>query len=114
MRELSFRIWLEKEKRFYYFDIQDAATLLFISSPMLKLKVDQSTGVYDKTGEKIYENDIVKFNNGIYSVEFCQKSCSFILRNNKQIWWLSTNKGENIEIITNIYEDMQLSFKIKV
>jgi uncharacterized phage protein (TIGR01671 family) len=71
----------------------------------------QYTGLKDKNGKEIYEDDIVRKGNKIYYVSFCMGS--FELRKKSDSENCATGRRNNtdwmlLEIIGNIYENPEL------
>lgn len=71
--------------------------------------VGQFTGLTDKNGTKIFEGDIVKVENalvrGIFAVEYCGISASFIVSCGERRYFLG---GCNSEVIGNIHDNPEL------
>lgn len=128
MREIKFRAYDTKEKKFDIFDhYQDFATFHYYQEtpniiegkPMNQnLILQQFTGLKDKNGKEIYEGDIVKYrklnrpDDGLkyglslalekqYTVEY--KFCGFLPFSG----WVD-NEDLEWEVIGNIYENPEL------
>ena len=82
--------------------------------------VEQCTGLRDKNGKLIYENDLIKiddvvevseaYENGIYKIEFCQSDCEYDLYNTEGnfIYQLTKSMARYMEVIGNIHENVDL------
>ena len=70
----------------------------------------QFTGLYDKNGNKIWENDIVKdlINGDVYSCEWNHGNCEYGLRNNKELFGLGYAALYNYQVIGNIFDNPEL------
>lgn len=70
-------------------------------------KILQCSGLRDKNGKLIYEGDIVKQNQTIYSVNWCEGSFCF-LNTNYVNFTVDSVAPERQVIIGNIYENPEL------
>lgn len=68
---------------------------------------EQCTGLKDKNGGFIYENDLLKDKNGIWQVKWDDKEAAFYIWNKEKDFYLSPFIGE-YEIIGNIHENPEL------
>ena len=70
--------------------------------------VGQFTGLTDKNGVEIYENDILKSNSGFHClVKFCEKSAGFIFTPTKSDW-CNFSKENIFEVVGNIFDNPEL------
>ena len=74
--------------------------------------VGQFTGLYDKNGKEIYEGDIVKCNEFVYSVMFNDKRfASFGLRRKADVfmhYFGEAMESQQCEVIGNIHDNPEL------
>ncbi|PZO95554.1 MAG: hypothetical protein DI617_03430 [Streptococcus pyogenes] len=83
----------------------------------------QSTGLKDKNGVEIFENDIIRFDNGpdgfLNQVIFDKQFCAFKFKSLDNRWddTYFSNFGEdtlrNLEVIGNIYENPDLLERVE-
>ena len=74
-------------------------------------ELEQCTGLKDKNGKLIYENDFIQAKNGdIYLIEWCQEKLGFVARTNNPddvLESLDISRCE-WEVIGNIHENEDL------
>lgn len=76
----------------------------------------QSTGIADKNGKEIFEGDIVKDVNEIYTIEYIDKKCGFSavickVQHKEGTHYLLQDITSDLEVIGNIYENSDLMKK---
>lgn len=106
----QFRVWKGKENRMVY-GVTYLNPLILdpeIDPENAHNKVMQCTGMKDKNGKLIYEGDIVKQNNTIYSVNWFNGSFCFKDTLNGKNYTVEFVMSEKQEVIGNIYENPEL------
>lgn len=110
MRELKFRVWSEEDKQ-YRSDIRvsdlvidiDGAPSTIYSAEGDRFDIEQYTGLKDKSGEEIYEGDIVRVSYGYnYEVRQFRTGAWRIGRDDLYTW------ADSSEVIGNIHESPEL------
>ena len=139
-RLLSFRVWLEEEKRFRYCDYVPTMGFVWNLCPKItepgeptdaaevevgEEPAQQYTGTKDKNGKEIYEGDIVRWNiknrvdlrpKSTWVVTYDEDIASFIMTYGNCFetfeGCLRDDEVEwELEIIGNIYETSELIYK---
>lgn len=126
MREIEFRAWLKDEKKMVkvselrdidtdiksdqnviYFDFEKQE---YCNKGFDEVELMQYTGLTDKNIIKIFEGDIVKFDNKLYEVIWENDECRFGLTDNTRYSFLilASWRMQNIQVIGNIYENSEL------
>ena len=72
----------------------------------------QSTGLFDKNGQEIFEGDVVRVLNSLYTVFYDNERASYRLKPHDERWnvdYMSNfSSEENFEVVGNIYENPEL------
>ena len=85
-----------------------------IGSGMIFLTVDsnticQYTGLTDKNGNKIWENDVVKDKeSNIYKCYWCSCNCEYMLDDGVESFGLGYRSEKDLEVIGNIFDNPEL------
>nr|DAY21353.1 MAG TPA: YopX protein [Caudoviricetes sp.] len=76
-----------------------------------EIELMQSTGLFDKNGKEIFEGDIVRFFDSLYTVFYDIEEGSYRLKPHDDRWvvdYMSNfSSEESFEIIGNIYENKE-------
>lgn len=122
-REIKFRAWESKEKRWAAHRIMpvlkgliERLTLKDCLPISGRLIIEQYTGLKDRHGTEIYEGDIVKWLDGLgeytnFVVEWQENRARFCLRNEYSHYDyedINDKKKPYIEVIGNINENPEL------
>jgi len=132
MREIKFRVFAVSElgqplNKFIYSDefnfsvIKDYSSLRIFFNYLLDQEIEcfnelqQYTGLKDKSGDHIYEGDIVKFTyyhpdleDDIVLIEFKEGSFGYLENEDNEFTILSAWSKELMEVIGNIYQNPEL------
>lgn len=127
MREIRFRAWLPEEKEMQmvhdiHFNEDGSFWRIrfyseghnYVIQGANKYELMQFTGLKDKNGKEVYEDDIIEFENqGKYVIIYREDSAMFYVRpttNGEQIpiWLEYSNQNCPYEVIGNIYENPEL------
>lgn len=68
--------------------------------------VGQFTGLTDKNGKKIFEGDIVKYENKIYEIKYLEKYARFAPSNEHSVFMVCA--FNHLEVVGNIYDNPEL------
>lgn len=117
----KFRVWEKPTKKMYEvwsFDkdfVRATPSLVVTSVRTLNTKdciLLQSTGLKDKNGKLIYENDVVIWNNKKHLITWNEHMCSFILQTSNydetDVLEFYMTDVQDLEIIGNIYTNPEL------
>jgi uncharacterized phage protein (TIGR01671 family) len=119
----KFRAW-DSIQKFYEWEIENCYDGLICYSfgdflENSQYIVEQCTGLKDKNGKLIYDNDLIKIGNEIYRVAVDDFGCRTVILNNNPftevIEWSDIvkiyyfyNRENELEVIGNIHENADL------
>ena len=119
----KYRTWDSVEKKFVeHFFITDNGLICNMEKPTSDSKLlipiekselilMQSTGLVDKNGKEIFEGDIVRFFDSLYTVFYDIKEGCYRLKPHDDRWVVdymsSFSSEESFEIVGNIYENKE-------
>ena len=121
MTTLKFRAWDKKNKKMFTVMMIDfGQSYVMVKEPnglwserdFDEVELMQFTGLFDKNGREIFESDIVKVLNSLYTVFYDSEKGSFRLKPHDKRWhtdYMSNfSHGGNFEVIGNMYENPEL------
>ena len=117
MRPIKFRAWDKKENRMMKPDVRwliDPTDGSIYNSIKDDYESDwvlmQFTGLHDKNGKPIFENDIVKhhYHNQVCLVQWSESRSQFELEFGEDWYPLWPIDSEHFEVLGNIYENPEL------
>ena len=69
---------------------------------------EQCTGLNDKNGRLIYENDLIKIDDDVAVINWSDYYARFMLESSEDIFDFETTYAEECEVIGNIHENKEL------
>ena len=112
MREIKFRVWDNEENNFWG-EGRSLSLVSLVSDSVVNddsTVLEQYTGLKDKNGVEIYENDIVDTHWGNEEnrlVKYDNEMGFYLTKDQDQHYWTAAYKGE-YEVIGNIHENSDL------
>lgn len=94
--------------------VNEEGCLRFVAFEVDESTICQYTGLTDKNGRKIWENDIVKWLDKLYKVSFYDSMCSFVLVTPTGHWnHMEMNYGQKLEnfdyeVVGNVFDNPEL------
>lgn len=111
---LKFRAWIGKEKalvsfgaRYIYFDAINGLSDFIKNNEGFDV-IEQCTGLKDKNGKLIYENDLIKIDDDVAVIKWSDYYARFMLESSEDNFDFETTYAEECEIIGNIHENADL------
>jgi hypothetical protein len=105
-REIKFRAWDISGETPYMLGPYDLTDSIFNSVEVRQLSLMQYTGLKDKFGIEIYEDDIVLFKDNLCKVHY--EFAGFRISSLPNIDVSNINTNRDFEVIGNIYENPEL------
>jgi len=112
MRQHKFRVWDKTLNKFQYLDLREAIACDDAYSLCMgqdekcylgcKCDIMQCIGLVDKNGKDIYEGDIIRDGEGLYTVKF-EIDQELSHARGSMCGWLV--ESENEEVVGNIFEN---------
>lgn len=111
MDRFKFRAWDIEEQK--YREVialgQDRSFLLNIGHVRNDTQIfEQCTGLKDKNGKLIYENDLIKIDGDVAVIKWSDYYARFMLESQEDNFDFETTYAEECEIVGNIHENADL------
>lgn len=92
---LTYGIWNEDYEDMFY-------------TPESEVVIEQCTGIKDRNGELIYENDLIKIDDDVAVINWSDYYARFMLESSEDIFDFERSYAEECEVIGNIHENPDL------
>jgi hypothetical protein len=97
-------VWYKSVKAFQF----DAEVFLSEVIDDNDVIIEQSTGLKDKNGKLIYENDLIKIDDDVAVINWSDYYARFMLESSEDIFDFERSYAEECEVIGNIHENADL------
>ena len=126
MKDIKFRAWNKTISTMWNFDAIERNKVFALDSKLPskdflvipngnEIELMQYTGLKDKNGVEIYENDLAKINGRIYQVVYLNSAYGFVDVKSGDFWQYACNLATSSfgEVIGSIHENAELLNKDK-
>ena len=122
----KFRVW-DKQDGCYAYSNNSDVDILYIETdgeltygvysndyedmiyiPESEVIIEQCTGLKDRNGRLIYENDLIKIDDDVAVINWSDYYARFMLESLEDIFDFETTYAEECEVIGNIHENKEL------
>lgn len=118
MREIKFR-GKDTTGKWQYGSLLKTRKMIFICKPLNKTAtrnyyienvntIGQYTGLKDKNGQEIFEDDIVEFEDDIFEIQYDEGTAMFVLKNIDLCITFDNVYSRDLEVIGNLYDNPEL------
>lgn len=110
MKEIKCRAWDKKINKFHFWDSisQPYDNIFWHMAKEEDMPVTQFSGLKDKNGKEIYEDDIIQKENGVWGVIIYKAPFFEVTISETQSSLYTKEWIEDSEVIGNIYENHEL------
>ena len=100
----KFRVWY-KSVRAFQFDAEVFLSEIIDDNDVI---IEQCTGLKDKNGKLIYENDLIKIDDDVAVIKWSDYYARFMLESQEDNFDFETTYAEECEVIGNIHKNANL------